>query len=208
MQTHRATQGDCILSIGKEYGFFWQTLWNHPENAALKTERKDPNVLKPDDEVFIPEKELKEENCATEKRHKFLLKGAPAKLRLQLMRFNKPRANKPYIIDIDGALVSGTTDAEGRIEIGIPSGARQGKLILKDGKEVYPLNLGHLDPVSEISGVQARLNNLGYECGEVDNVLGALTVAALKLFQEEQRLPVTGEPDAATCDKLREVHGS
>jgi peptidoglycan hydrolase-like protein with peptidoglycan-binding domain len=58
-----------------------------------------------------------------------------------------------------------------------------------------------------ISGVQARLNNLGYGAGPCDGVLGQRTRAALRLFQEDQEIDVTGEPDRATLDELEQAYG-
>jgi len=37
MPEHQVQQGDCINSIGLQYGFFPNTLWNHPDNAELKS---------------------------------------------------------------------------------------------------------------------------------------------------------------------------
>lgn len=205
---HTVEQGECLLTIARENGFFWQTLWDHPQNAQLKRERQNPNVLLPGDLLYIPEKQEKAFDRVTEKRHKFKVKGAPAKLRLQLMHFGKPRANLRYVLIIDGQSFSGATNGEGRLEHVIPPGARSGKLVLGQGKEEYRLNLGHLDPVEKLTGLQARLNNLGYQCGEVDGVFGPRTQAALRQFQEENSSPATGEPDAATRRKLVEAHGS
>ena len=60
MPIHNVTQGDCFLSIAEANGFFWETLWNHPENKTLKAERKDPAVLLPGDKVFVPDNHKKD----------------------------------------------------------------------------------------------------------------------------------------------------
>ena len=28
--------GECVASIAADEGYAWETLWNHPDNAALK----------------------------------------------------------------------------------------------------------------------------------------------------------------------------
>jgi hypothetical protein len=85
MPQHTVQEGDCISSIADQYGLFWQTIWNHSSNAALKQQRGDPNILKPGDTVFVPDRREKFEACATDQRHRFILKGVPAKLRLRLL---------------------------------------------------------------------------------------------------------------------------
>jgi N-acetylmuramoyl-L-alanine amidase len=60
MPNHNVVQGDCVLSIAEQYGFFWETVWNHPSNAELKKKREDPAILYPGDVVFVPEKRLKD----------------------------------------------------------------------------------------------------------------------------------------------------
>jgi hypothetical protein len=83
---YRVRQGDCISSIAYEHGFFPDTLWNHSENAELKQNRKDMNLLEVGDIVRIPEKEEKEESAAPEQKHRFRKKGVPAKLRMKIFR--------------------------------------------------------------------------------------------------------------------------
>ena len=78
--------GQCLTSIADARGLFWQTIWNHAGNAELKRLRKDPNILKPGDVVFVPDRQRKQEAGATEQRHRFRLKGVPVKLRLRLMK--------------------------------------------------------------------------------------------------------------------------
>jgi N-acetylmuramoyl-L-alanine amidase len=210
MPYYTIEQGDCISSIAYEHGFDWEKIWKHPQNAKLKAERNNPNVLYPGDVVFIPDKEEKWVARATEKRHSFVRKGVPALVRLALVdRDGNPRANERYILDIEGKLFTGVTKADGKIEYRIPPNARQGKLTVgAEGKEVYTLRLGHTDPVSKVSGVQSRLQNLGYDCGAIDGQMGPATQSSLRAFQKKHGLQETGEPDEATLNKLKEVHGS
>ncbi len=72
----------------------------------------------------------------------------------------------------------------------------------------FTFNLGGLDPENTISGAQARLTKLGYYADEIDDDLGDQTRSALRLFQADQELDVTGELDDATASKLKELHQS
>ena len=66
---------DSILSIAKAAGFYWSTVWNHPNNAQLKAQRKVPEVLQQGDQVYVPKAEPKKVTKPNEARHKFKLKG-------------------------------------------------------------------------------------------------------------------------------------
>jgi len=211
MAKHTVKQGECIESIAFEKGFFWETIWNDPANTEVKRIREDPNVLLAGDQLFIPDMRVKEVSGQTEQRHRFRRKGTPSKFSITLEDENdQPRANLPYVLDIDGQLFSGKTDADGRLEHVIPPNARQGILRVgpEEDQEEYQLNLGSMDPVTEISGVQARLKNLGYDCGKIDGKLGPQTKEAISAFQAKHNLQVTGTPDDDTQLKLKEVHKS
>lgn len=202
--------GDCVSKIAKETGHFWATIWEDPANAELRSVRQDPNVLMPQDRVTVPDLREKAEDCATEQRHRFRRRGEPARLRLQFMRGEEPRADEDYQIVVDGEIHTGQTDDEGQVEVPIPGNACGGKILIGSGddQDEFQLQLGHLAPATEVEGVQARLNNLSYDCGNVDGELGPKTKSALARFQHDHQLPETGRPDQETRDKLKEVHGS
>jgi N-acetylmuramoyl-L-alanine amidase len=123
----------------------------------------------------------------------------------------EPRANVPYVLDIDGRLTNGQTDGEGMVDLPIPPNARRGRLILEPGtlrEMAIDLNLGRLDPVTGIGGQKQRLANLGFDCGSDNDEATPEFEAALRAYQESRGLDVTGEPDQATRDKLEQEHGS
>ena len=203
-----AEPGDCVESVAFAHGFFWETLWNDPQNADVKKARKDPNVLLPGDRLHIPEKRIKEESGSTEQRHRFKLKGVPAQLRLKFCKDGEPRKNVPYTLWIDGRAIKGSTDGEGMVIQPLMPGAGDVSLRLGDDPQDYVLKVGHLDPRDSVSGLQFRLRNLGYYSGEDESDLGPQTKAALRQFQVDNGLDATGEPNQQTLDKLEAAHGS
>jgi hypothetical protein len=36
MPVHIVKQRDCMSSIADQYGFFWETRWNHERNGELR----------------------------------------------------------------------------------------------------------------------------------------------------------------------------
>ena len=92
----------------------------------------------------------------------------------------------------------------------IPCDARSAAVRL--GKDPTPilLTIGALQDVSTTAGVQARLNNLGYHCGEPDGAIGPRTTAAVRAFQKDHKtdgLSPTGEVDAPTRNLIKQTHG-
>lgn len=201
--------GDCMSSIAAEHGHFWETLWDDPGNAELRQVRRDPNLLREGDRVTVPPLRQKSETGAPEMRHRFRKKGQPETLRLRILEDDKPRANEPYVLDVDGEQTIGTTDADGQVVRAIKPTARRATLRVGQGTAAteYVFQLGDLDPLSELSGVQARLNSLGFACGPVDGVWGPRTRRAVESFQAHYRIPVTGQVDEATRQRLHEAYG-
>jgi N-acetylmuramoyl-L-alanine amidase len=208
---HQVKQGDCISSIAFENGFFPDTIWNHPNNAQLKEKRKDPNVLMPGDMVFVPDKRIKEVSEPTNQVHKFRYKSTPAKLRIQFSDNDKPRANVPYKLTLDGKIVSNPgdrTNSNGLVVCSVSPDAREGILELGEGdnKIEYKLALGYLNPVKEISGVKQRLRNLGFYGGKIDSTMDEELKNSIQAFQSVNNLTATGELNQETMNKLRNLH--
>ncbi|MEW6365754.1 MAG: peptidoglycan-binding domain-containing protein [Acidobacteriota bacterium] len=139
--------------------------------------------------------------------------GAPSQdgTAAQTTARSTPRANAPYTLEIDGDLTSGNLDDEGVVECSIRPSARAGRLVVDGGTPnelVYEFRIGHLNPITETSGVKQRLANLGFGCGDLTEEPTPGFAAALRAFQEKNGLTVTGEADEATRSRLRDLHQS
>jgi hypothetical protein len=203
---HTVRQGECIASIAQRYGHFPDAIWDHVDNAELKKTRQDPFCLLPGDRVIVPDKAAKDIDCAAGERHRFRRKGVPEQLKVQFLLKGEPRANEAYSLNLDGELISGTTDADGWLTCAIPPGAKDAKVTFGGGKEVYDLDLGRLDPIEETTGALARLRNLGFYTGPLDGDPDDLEVALVD-FQAARGLEITGELDDATKAELEAVYG-
>jgi N-acetylmuramoyl-L-alanine amidase len=210
-QSLKAKQGDCISSMADEQGFFWETLWNHPNNGELKKLRKNPNVLAPGDMVFVPPLRTHSEAGATGQRHTFKKKGTPAVTRFCFKKDGEPQANEPYVLDTgEGPPIRGQTDGEGMVILKIPPTASHATITVGEGKKArtYKVQLGSMDPVETEAGLRKRLMAVGCDPGapEQDNDGGKLK-QAIRKFQAKQKMKLTGVPDDALRAKLLEVFG-
>lgn len=210
---HNVRRGDTIVQIARKYGFrAIAPIWDHPENAALRSRRPNPFVLAQGDAVFIPDKEPEEHSCQTNQRHVFRLRGMTQWLHQRLLdEESRPLAGKKFELTVGGKSFDGLTDGAGEIRVQIPLDATTGdlKVWLTDGDAAscreWTLRLGHLEPVETTFGLKGHLVNLGYDCAPVDDAMDDRTKQALTAFQNDHGLAATGQNDAATQAKLREL---
>lgn len=211
---HNVAQGEYLSLIAAEYGFSdYMTIWDHPNNAQLKQQRKNPNVLLPGDSLFIPDKEQKQETGATSKRHTFTVKQEKLNLRLVLEDvYEKPIANAQCELFIEEQSFQVTTDGQGKIEKEIPNRAQKGILVIKSDQtpfqdDFFQVKIGDLDPIDCVSGQCARLNNLGYFAGASNDPNDPAFISAAEEFQCDHGLVVDGKIGPKTQARLKQVHG-
>lgn len=208
-QVHVVQPGDSTTGLAYRGGLFWESVWNHSKNSDLKQKREKPNVLAEGDEIFIQDLEKGSESCATETKHRFRRKGIPEKLNVRLTDHrDKPYADKPYTLEIDGTRTEGTLDGDGWLRVSIPPDAKVA--LLKVGKHGdlvrRTLQLGHLDPIDLLTGVQARLKNLGLYTGLIDGQESDALKRAAARFRAKNKLPESDEINNEFRDKLKEIH--
>lgn len=212
-KNHIVRQGECLSIIATQYGFSdWRYLYDHPENAKLRKKRPNPNILFPGDLIKIPDTRIKEERVPTGQLHRFVVKSPDKHLRIV---FRNPKgevlSGEPYTMQFDsGRGKSGKTGGDGMLKEPVFLGESSATLEIAD--RVLNLRLGHLNPSGDVveddlSGIQSRLNNLGYAAGPADGIYDRNTRAALALVQVEENLEVSGLPDPSTLSKLEELHG-
>lgn len=199
-----------MLSIATANGFFWETLWDLPANAALKKKRKDPFQLVPGDVVKIPDPRERSLHGATGHRHTIRIKGIPASVQVQVFdEDHEPLADQPFTLEAGGETVKGRTTGDGVVQAFVPYDAKEGKLTVGEGEREVKLEIqiGHLDPPSETQGVQSRLANLGFYSGELDGKESDALKRAVEDFQRHEGLTPSGEIDDRTRRALEDRHG-
>jgi hypothetical protein len=194
---HTVQSGECLSSIAKLYGLHdWRTIYNHGKNQGFRAKRPNPNILLPGDELFIPDRAERTEKCPTGRTHRFVVKAPHMRLRIVLKDDDgEPFRGKTFAVAVEGREIRGTTGQDGLVDVEVPVTERTATLSAwlyddddpEDPDIEYDLLLGHLDPVDSTSGIQARLQNLGFAC-EVDGVLGEETTAAVRRFRAKYGL--------------------
>ena len=105
-----------------------------------------------------------------------------------------------------------TTDGSGQIEEDIPPDIHDAALVIQDAQTPLDntriaIRIGDLDPVTEISGQIARLNNLGYFAGDIKSPDHVAVESAVEEFQCDNNLTVDGICGPKTQAQLKKVHG-
>jgi hypothetical protein len=209
MPSYTVQQGDHLSKIAKSNGFRdYRTIWDDPQNAALKAARANPDVLLPGDVLYIPAPTQKAETRPTENTHVFKLTAPKLMLRLVLRDFdNQPLPGTKCELEVEGQKYALTTNSKGQIEQSITATAETAGLTVPSLDMKWQVKIGHLDPHDADTGWRQRLINLGYYPKPLADRDDAQLRTWLEEFQCDQKLPVTGQLDAATKAKLKEEHG-
>ncbi len=201
-----------MASIAARYGFAdYRDIYQNPANAALKAKRPNPSLLFPGDLIEIPERKPTVFECETGKTHSFELKPKKRMLRLRLEDASgEPIGNMPVTVVIGPKQKFETTsDKDGIVKQELPLKTK--RAILHAGAMTRLIRIADLNPMRDapdggISGLQARLKNLGFFTGIVDGRRGPDTDAAIAAFRGS--LP---EDPGDDWDKLinavEKVHG-
>jgi len=201
-------------TIARKFGFEnFSVLWDHPNNAALKARRKEPTLLAPGDEVFIPDRVRLVFSRLTDASHDFKVQLDTLKLNLRLLELDgEPRKNARVVVRVEvpetAAATSSSeqelsTDGDGNITLDIAAHADSGTIEI-DGVQ-FPLRIGGLDPIDTDSGVAQRLSNLGYLVLSDEGLDPDDLRTAVEDFQSDNDMKVTGEP-ADIEAKLEQAH--
>jgi hypothetical protein len=209
---HRVCKGECMASIAAKYGFAdYRDIYEDPANAGLRKKRPNPSLLFPGDRVAIPERKSTVFECDSGKLHEFEVKPRKRLLQLRLEDMSgTPMANVPATLVL-GPLekIETKTDGSGILKQELPLTTRT--VTLHAGGIVRQIRIGDLNPMKDaddggISGVQARLKNLGFFAGIVDGEMDPETEAAIIEFRKSQTQE-PGEGLEGVIVALEKAHG-
>jgi N-acetylmuramoyl-L-alanine amidase len=214
MPYHVVQQGECLSSIAADNGFSdWHTIYDDAANADLRAKRPEPNVLYPGDQLFIPDRDPIQKDCVTDALHTFVIADNPTYLNVRLQDpAKRPLKSVPYKLSVGTLECEANTDGDGWIRRKIDASAESGTLMVwpnpDDRREyvVWQVMLGHLDPLETVTGIKARLKNLGYYDGEIDDEQDDEYDSAVRQFQQDDDLVVDGIVGPKTRAKLKDEH--
>ncbi len=189
--------GQCISSLAFEQAMTWERLWKHAANTTLRTSRRHPNLLLPGDAVVIPDKQVAQTQKKVDRTHTFYRKGLTCSVQVRFTAFGMPRGGEEFqALNGKVELGKGKLDARGMLEVTIPiEGCNKITVLVGKKKEKFDFEVGAVPPATEPRGIQVRLWNLGYYCGEFSDVFTAETEAALRRFLWKNGLLDENNPD-------------
>jgi len=205
MPWHTVKNGEDLAQLLSRLNVSFQidTIKAHPENTAL-FERRHESVLMAGDKVFIPEPTEHAVNAATGITHRFRRLGR-RRLQLDLYDDKGDLLLGDYQLRVGASWRSGTITEEDGFDEPIPATINTVTLLVQ-GYEII-LEVGTLDPIEEVTGIQARLTNLGFFPGPTDGIFGSRTEAEVRAFQKGAGLLDDGVVGPKTRKKLTTEYG-
>jgi hypothetical protein len=205
--TYVVRPGEYLEQIAVRARVSADAIWNDPRNAPLRALGRTPTQLHPGDVLVLPDAPPSRLVLTVGSFNGYTARVPMVKVPLSLMDDDGPLRDQPFVVEGLGAPLEGVTDGEGLATFEVPVHVREVTVFLPARGLRFQIAVGDLDPITEPSGVYARLVNLGYARG--GGTPSALDQQhAIADFQRAEGLSATGEVDDATRQRLAEVHGT
>ncbi len=197
--------------LAHRMGFDADAVWNHPKNHDLKELRGNPNILCVGDILYVPEAPPPKKwmSVTVGSNNSFSAEVPGIALSLNFAQGDKAIAFADCIVHGLPLPNKFTTDGSGNLSLKVPVHTQSLVVEFPKIPMVRRLRVGHLDPLTEPSGLAQRLQNLGYFSPrtQADPSNDASLGRALAAFQADNGLPATGTVDADTAKALEKAHG-
>ena len=203
---HIARQGDCLASIAAEHGIHdVHEVRGHADNEALREQRPTPTVLAPGDVVAVPERTPRTFSCREGGQHRFVAQLPRTRLRIRLVQHGEALAGEPFVVEVGGRRIEGTTDGDGLLDVPVPALEHVALVALERAGEAFAVGLGQLDPLDSDSGIAQRLGSLGFGPAAP----GSESLAgAIARFRQAHGLDAGGGADDDFTRALGDAYGS
>lgn len=218
MRPYVVRQGDYLAKLAFMHGFDAEEVWNDAKNDEIRGQRVDHNILAPGDIVYFPVKAKEGLPIVKGTTNKYKAKVPKVTVKLRFRDGAGPLAQQPYTIEGAASPEAGASDGDGQVELSVPVDTTDFVVVFPERNLRFAVRLGHLDPIEERSGLMARLVQLGYLLPSPSALFGGEIAGeeiddgderlscAVRAFQTDHMLEVTGIVDDATRDALKAAH--
>lgn len=207
-------QGDTILKLALMFDVSIEDIRDHAKNIKLR-EDLTSNMLPVGEIVFIPRPRPPSLNVNPQASNKFMGKVPTQSISIVFENAEGALANEAYkLYGLSEEPTEGTLDDDGKLTIECPVFVDKLRIVFEKRFVEHAIWVGHLEPVRQEAGVQARMLHLGYlpvgqRVGDpfsfADREAQAATV---RVFQDAFGLSQTGFADEPTRKKLTDKHGA
>jgi hypothetical protein len=205
-------QGESLYTIARAHGLEPDAIWRDGKNTEVARTR-DPDILAPGDLLYLPPRPAPSLRVAPQTSNAFTAKVPAVVVAVAFQDENGPLRGERYVVTGLGEPVEGALDGRGGLALPVPVSVATFVVEFPERRIAHSVWVRHLDPVSEPSGLRARLVHLGYGPMGQDSADPYTFVSdeaerrAIAAFQRAVGLTVTGVADEKTRAKLTEMHG-
>ncbi len=202
-------QGDYVAKIAAQLGCSEDEIWGHEKNKELKESGRTKGVLNPGDVLHVQTSEGRGGRVTLGATQSFKAIVPAVRVNLVFRDAEGPLANRSYAVLDAGSEIRGSTDGNGAVFFSVSPYIGFVRVVFDDPFAIHLIAIGHIDPVTERSGVVGRLSALGYITAEAaDSVSAERLRVAIAAFQRDRGLPETGVLDDDGLGKLETEFGS
>lgn len=208
---HIVAQGETMTRLSARQGFDAREVWEDGRNRELRERRESPDVLLPGDVVYLPRTSPPRRAVSSAQVNRFTARRPAQPVALRLLAEGETLRDASCEVDLPGGAVEARTDGDGVLRFDVPTSVERVTVRVLDRDATIEVLVGHLDPLSTMSGVAGRLENLGLLASDWRGASGArraaMVRAGLEAFQRARGIADTGELDEPTRTALVDAHG-